>query len=186
MGYYERWRQMIPESHWASTDPGMTAFYQALAQQADDLIAAIHAGMTWISPVDADADGLARWEALLLIGADGTLEERRARVIARLADYGTIRTEVLEAIAQAFGATVVIEEVPAEYKFVVHFRNPLGEPPYVNELRAVYDEVKRATWQYEFSYTFRLWSEWTGKSWGQLKAAGITWLDMQAGDPSSV
>lgn len=184
--YYDRWREMIPESHWASTDPALTAFYRALARQADALIAAIHAGFTWLSPVAADEEGLSRWERLLLLSSEGTLDERRARVIARLADYGTIRKEVLAAIAEAFGAKVVIEEIPAEYKFRVHFREPLGEPPYVNELRAIYDEVKRATWQYEFVYTFNKWADWAGRTWGQLVTAGVTWLQMQSGDPSAV
>lgn len=186
MGYYDRWREMIPTGHWAHNDPVLSAFYQALAEQADDLVVAIHAARSWLNPTSADVDGLTRWELLLGIGSEGDLETRRARVIARLTEHGTIRTEVLAAIAEAFGATVVIEEVPAQYLFRVHFRQPLGQPPYVDDLRAVYDEIKRATWQYEFAYTFNTWAAWSGKTWKQIMDADLTWLQMQSVDPVTI
>lgn len=183
MGFFERWREMIPPSHWAHDDPVLNAFYTALAQQADDLVAAIHAAASWLSPRNADAEGISRWEKLLGIGSDGDLETRRSRVQARLVGYGTIRKEVLAAIAAAFGATVTIEEVPTEYKFIVHFQSPLGEPAYAADLQRVYDEVGRATWQYEIIYVFSTWADWSGKTWAEIQAMGLTWNQMRTTTP---
>jgi hypothetical protein len=177
---------MIPAAHWAHSDHYLTTFYQAMARQADDLVSAIQAGFTYLNPRNADAEGLSRWEQLLGIGSDGDLESRRVRVTARLIGYGTIRKEVLQAIAEAFGARVTIEEIPAQYKFRVKFQSPMGVPSYASDLQAVYDEVKRATWQYEFAYAFRTWADWSGFTWGQLAAAGLTWGDLQTVDPSTV
>jgi len=186
MGYRDLWRQLIPTGHWAEDDPVLNAFYAALAQQADNLIAAIHAGATYLSPASCDADGLARWETLLGLGSDGDLATRRARVQARLVGYGTIRKPVLEAIATAFGASALVEELPAQYKFVVHLTSPLGVPPYDAEMRAVYDEVKRATWQYDITYTFNTWGAWKGHTWGQLTAAGLTWGQLKTVNPATI
>lgn len=183
MGYLERWREIIPPGHWAQGDPALTAFYTALAQQADELVAGIHAAVTWLSPRNADAEGLSRWEKLLGIGSDGSLETRRSRVMARLVGYGTIRREVLAAIAAAFGATVTIEEIPDQYKFIVRFQSPLGEPPYAADLQRVYDEVGRATWQYEIIYVFSTWADWSVRTWGEIQGAGLTWEQMRSTTP---
>lgn len=186
MGYFDRWRSMIPKGHWAEGDPALDAFYTALASQCDDLVAAIHAAVTYLSPADADADGLTRWEQLLAIGSDGDLATRRMRIQHRLAGYGTIRTEVLAAIAQAYGAQVQIEEIPAQYKFVVHFQSPMGVPSYDAELRSAYDQAKRATWDYEFVYIYNVWADTKTKTWAQIKAAGLTWGQLKTTDLTTI
>lgn len=92
--------------------------------------------------------GIKDWETFVGVIADSSkaLEERQARVIAKLRGQGTSTVEAMEKIAESFipdGKVDVIEH-NSEYYFEIHLESDTGFPHELKGLDESIDEVKPA------------------------------------------
>ena len=103
--------------------------------------------------------GLERHEKILGLPTDSesSMEDRRSRIIAKLAGQGTVTKALIQHVASSFtnGEVEVIEH-PEQYSFDVRFIRVLGTPPNMADLSAALDEIKPAHLVYQYLYRYLL------------------------------
>lgn len=103
--------------------------------------------------------GLERHEQILGLPTDSksSIEDRRSRIIAKLAGQGTVTKELIRHVALSFtnGEVEVIEH-PEQYSFDVRFIGVLGTPPNMTDLSDALDEIKPAHLVYQYLYRYLL------------------------------
>lgn len=93
---------------------------------------------TWGLPLWEEAYGLER-------GENKTPEERRARVMARMRGAGTTTVEHIRQVAGSFANQgVEVQELPAQYRFLLRFQEQEAQPVSKAALRAAVDECRPA------------------------------------------
>ncbi|NNG67353.1 putative phage tail protein [Caldanaerobacter subterraneus] len=121
--------------------------------------------------VDSATWGLELWEQFLGLTVDKTKSDvfRRERIRAKLRSYGTVTKELIKSVASSFAnGEVEVIEYPSEYKFVVKFVGVKGIPPNMSDLTKTIEEIKPAHLNYEYQYTYNVWSFLTSKVWNDL------------------
>ena len=111
-------------------------------------------------PSTASGWGLALWEKAwgLKREAGQTEEQRRARVLAKIKGAGTTTAERIRGIAQVFSLSrVEVEELSAEYRFIIWYVETIGEIDNYGDLAAIVNELKPAhlAWQVKYRETFQ-------------------------------
>ncbi|GIO63389.1 YmfQ family protein [Paenibacillus cineris] len=143
--YYESSR--IMQSVMGAKGSELDALYQALNEAADQFYVRT---ATW---------GLDRWEVELGIPTDRTkpLDQRRAVIESKLRGAGTFTGRLVKNVAEAYdGGTVEVSFQPAEWAFTVQFKDTLGIPPNLADLKAVIEEIKPAHLAVRFEFKYLL------------------------------
>lgn len=85
-----------------------------------------------------------------------TVEDRRARIIARLLGQGTTTPAMLKAIASNYySGEVHIIEHPRDHHFDVELTGPLAMPVSWEGLKAAINEVKPAHLTYDYTFVYQ-------------------------------
>lgn len=130
--------------------------------------------------VETATFSLGRWERELGVSVDPSksLATRRELISAKLRGIGTTTPQMIQRTASAFsGGDVMVEEVPAEYRFVVRFVGTLGIPSNMAGLIQILEEIKPAHLAYEFAYTYTYWSTLQAITWNQAQSK--TWDELR-------
>ena len=90
--------------------------------------------------------GLKYWEEFVGINtnANNSIEERRARVLAKLRGTGTTTVEIIKQICKSFINDVDVIEYPNNYNFKIHLKTHIGFPYNLESLYSSVGEVKPA------------------------------------------
>jgi len=121
--------------------------------------------------IDTATWGLEFWEKFLGLPVDKTKTDvsRREKIKAKLRGCGTVTKEFLKNVANAFvNGEIDIIEYPGEYKFVIKFVGTKGVPQNIGNLTEIIEEIKPAHLNYEYQYTYNVWSFLTSKVWNDL------------------
>lgn len=102
--------------------------------------------------------GLALWEKALGLTEDNTIaiEDRRARIIAKLLGQGTATPQALQTLAKNYYAGEVrVLEYPEDYRFEVELSGPLELPVNWEGLKAAIDDIRPAHLAYEYRFIYQ-------------------------------
>jgi P2-related tail formation protein len=93
-----------------------------------------------ILPQTATEWGISLWEKRIgiLTNTSKTLEERRARVLAKLVNKGTTTVEVIKQICRSFASEVEVVQHNSDYYFEINLLSSLGFP---YSLEGMYDSI---------------------------------------------
>lgn len=101
--------------------------------------------------------GLELWERALDISIekDKPLAFRRSRIESKLRSQGVTTKAMIKNAAESFSNGLVeIIEHPEIYRFDVKFVGAIGNPPNMEDLTAMIEEIKPAHLAYQYIYTF--------------------------------
>jgi uncharacterized protein YmfQ (DUF2313 family) len=93
-----------------------------------------------ILPQTATEWGLSLWEKRIGIqtNTSKTIEERRARILAKLRNKGTTTVEVIKQICRSFASEVEVIQHNSDYYFEINLLSSAGFP---YELESMYDNI---------------------------------------------
>lgn len=93
-----------------------------------------------ILPQTATEWGLSLWEKRIGIqtNTSKTIEERRARILAKLRNKGTTTVEVIKQICRSFASEVEVIQHNSDYYFEINLLSNAGFP---YELESMYDNI---------------------------------------------
>ena len=99
--------------------------------------------------------GLSRWEEFVGFNTDTgkSIEERRARILAKLRGQGTTTVQMLTNVCKAYVEDVSIVEHPSKYFFDINLNSNKGFPNALEDLYESVDEIKPAHLATHFSLT---------------------------------
>ena len=132
-----------------------------LLQAEDGELDLVHArireleGQLIISTSDAL---LSRHERVFGLPSNSTeaVEDRRARIIARLLGQGTTTAKMLKALSSNYySGEVRIIEHPRDYRFEVELSGPLELPVNWDGLKAAIDDINPAHLEYDYSFVYQ-------------------------------
>lgn len=115
-----------------------------IEEARDDLFRQLH--------VDTATWGLVLYENAYGISVNNavSISDRRTRIKSKMRGVGVTTVDVLRDIAADFNnGRAVVQEFPAEYRFLIRLINPLGLPPGLDSLRAAIEELKPAHLAYD-------------------------------------
>lgn len=145
----------LPENYLASREA--TAFQEALQPEADAIWQARDDLLAQLDPSTADW-GLDCWEEALGVRADAgrTLEQRRARVVARLQIRPPVTVEWVRSVCEGMlgFAVDVIEHIP-DYVLEIDLVGGLGLPPNIDDLIRELAELLPAHLDWVFTIHYR-------------------------------
>lgn len=121
-----------------------------------------------VLPQTATEWGISLWEKRIgiLTNTSKTLEERRARVLAKLVNKGTTTVEVIKQICRNFASEVEVVQHNSDYYFEVNLLSSLGFPYSLEGMYDSIDIVKPA----HLGTKYKLTSLSKGKSYYKLAA----------------
>ncbi|MEK3733687.1 MULTISPECIES: YmfQ family protein [Paenibacillus] len=83
------------------------------------------------------------------------LEQRRSVVISKMRGSGKVSASMLKNVAQAYErGSIEVTVQPAEYKVTIHFRDTVGLPPNLGDLKAAMEEIKPAHMMVEYALRY--------------------------------
>lgn len=145
---------MLPPRHQNSkytvdVQQAFTRQMEKLLQSKEDIFLQLNVkSATW---------GLELWERALGISIekDKALAFRRSRIESKLRSQGVTTKAMIKNAAESFSNGLVeIIEHPEIYRFDVKFVGTMGNPPNMEDLTAMIEEIKPAHLAYQYIYTF--------------------------------
>ena len=126
--------------------------------------------------VDTATWGLELWEWIYGIETDLTKsnEARRSVIKAKMRGSGTTTVSLIKSVSESYVGEVRVEEVNAEYKFIIYMVETIGEPAQINELKKTIREIKPAHLDFEIVYRYNTHGDLKIYTHGQLKNTGYT------------
>ncbi|RYD01656.1 hypothetical protein N752_29195 [Desulforamulus aquiferis] len=85
------------------------------------------------------------------------IEQRRSLIISKLRGIGTITTELIKTVSEAYdGGTVEVTEQPEIYQISVEFFDTTGVPQNLLDLKGALEEIKPAHLAIRFIFKYLL------------------------------
>lgn len=132
------------------------------------------------SVIDQATYGLDDWEKTLNIKEDpsSSMKDRREVIKAKLRGFGTVTKSMIENTASAFsGGEVEVIEYPNEFRFTVKFTGTKGIPSNMDNFIEMLNGIKPTHLEYDFEYTYTIWSQLIDYVWDDLKSQ--TWDELR-------
>ncbi len=163
----------------------MAAIYKAQGFEIGTAHALMDSMFTQSIPSQATW-GLEHWERLLGISASEDVDDetRQAVVVEKLAGTRTLTAARIVEIAENItGESVVVKEVPEEYKVIVMFTGSYGIPNHVKLFKRTIEALKPAHLVFDYTYHYVTWNDVADKSWDDISK--YTWDGLRIGEELS-
>ena len=137
--------------------PKTNTIQDGLSAETNNLYSKVE-GTTNQLYVSSSTWALGEWEKFAGVKkTDGSIEQRRARVIAKLKAKGTTTLEVLEAVCNIYASKVEIEEIYNEYALMISLveeKDSFNPIEYrLNDMNEAIWEIKPAHLNHHFSFS---------------------------------
>lgn len=150
-----------------------------LSKEHDKLKAELHQTPSLSIPAIFDIETAIKWENWLELSyvKKLRLEERRARIIAKILSNTSCTPQFLRNLAKSItGGTVKIEEQFDKYHFVISFTDIIGEPPNIKAFIEAVNINKPAHLTFSIKYKYRKWRDLEPYKWKDLE--NTSWVDI--------
>ncbi|MGG3281730.1 YmfQ family protein [Paenibacillus solani] len=85
------------------------------------------------------------------------IEQRRSVIISKMRGSGRVSASMLKNVAQAYDrGNIEVSVQPAEYRVTIHFRDTLGIPPNLGDLKSAIEEIKPAHIAITYAFNYLL------------------------------
>lgn len=141
--YYENSRVM--RSHLDGVGTELDRLNEALHEMLDQFFVKT---ATW---------GLVHWENELGIYSDPSkpISQRRAVVESKLRGSGSFSGRLVQNVAEAYYVgNLDVTFQPAEWSFTIYFKDSIGAPPNLDDIKAMIEEIKPAHLIAEYSFNY--------------------------------
>ncbi|WP_127593436.1 YmfQ family protein [Paenibacillus lautus] len=99
------------------------------------------------------------------------IEQRRSVVISKMRGSGKVSASMLKNVAQAYErGSIEVSVQPAEYKVTIHFRDTLGIPPNLSDLKSAIEEIKPAHMAVDYALRYLTIAEVEGMTFEEISA----------------
>jgi len=99
------------------------------------------------------------------------IEQRRSVIISKMRGSGRVSASMLKNVAQAYDrGNIEVSVQPAEYRVTIHFRDTLGIPPNLGDLKSAIEEIKPAHIAIDYSLRYLTIAEVEAMTFDEVSA----------------
>lgn len=99
------------------------------------------------------------------------IEQRRSVIISKMRGSGKVSASMLKNVAQAYErGSIEVSVQPAEYRVTIHFRDTLGIPPNLRDLKSAIEEIKPAHMAVDYALRYLTIAEVEGMTFEEISA----------------
>lgn len=99
------------------------------------------------------------------------MEQRRSVVISKMRGSGKVSASMLKNVAQAYErGSIEVSVLPDAYKVTIHFRDTLGIPPNLSDLKSAIEEIKPAHMIVDYALRYLTIAEVEGMTFDEISA----------------
>jgi hypothetical protein len=134
----------------------MRSHLDGVGMELDKLSEALHETLDQFF-VQTATWGLVHWENELGIYSDPSkpISQRRAVVESKLRGSGSFSGRLVQNVAEAYYVgNVDVTFQPAEWSFTIYFKDTIGVPPNLDDIKAMIEEIKPAHLIAEYSFNY--------------------------------
>lgn len=134
----------------------MRSHFDGVGMELDKLSEALHETLDQFF-VQTATWGLVHWENELGIYSDPSkpIPQRRAVVESKLRGSGSFSGRLVQNVAEAYYVgNVDVTFQPAEWSFTIYFKDTIGVPPNLDDIKAMIEEIKPAHLIAEYSFNY--------------------------------
>ncbi|MFE9278579.1 YmfQ family protein [Paenibacillus glucanolyticus] len=99
------------------------------------------------------------------------IEQRRSVIISKMRGSGKVSASMLKNVAQAYErGSIEVTVQPDAYKVTIHFRDTLGIPPNLSDLKSAIEEIKPAHMTVDYALRYLTIAEVEGMTFDEIAA----------------
>ncbi|MGY5345559.1 YmfQ family protein [Paenibacillus glucanolyticus] len=97
------------------------------------------------------------------------IEQRRSVIISKMRGSGKVSASMLKNVAQAYErGSIEVTVQPDAYKVTIHFRDTLGIPPNLSDLKSAIEEIKPAYMTVDYALRYLTITEVEGMTFDEI------------------
>ncbi|ANA79306.1 DUF2313 domain-containing protein [Paenibacillus glucanolyticus] len=97
------------------------------------------------------------------------IEQRRSVIISKMRGSGKVSVSMLKNVAQAYErGSIEVTVQPDAYKVTIHFRDTLGIPPNLSDLKSAIEEIKPAHMTVDYALRYLTITEVEGMTFDEI------------------
>ncbi|MDH6673514.1 hypothetical protein M2277_004179 [Paenibacillus sp. LBL] len=97
------------------------------------------------------------------------IEQRRSVIISKMRGSGKVSASMLKNVAQAYErGSIEVTVQPDAYKVTIHFRDTLGIPPNLSDLKSAIEEIKPAHMTVDYALRYLTIAEVEGMTFDEI------------------